>query len=39
MKNRLMDDLKEVYEFPEEGGCVPVRAHGSRWITFKRKIC
>ena len=33
----LMDDLKEVYEFPEEGGCVPVRAHGSRWITFKRK--
>ena len=26
----LMDDLKEVFEFPEEGGNLPVRAHGSR---------
>ena len=32
----LIDDLKEVFEFPE-GGNLPVRAHGSRWITYKRK--
>ena len=32
----LMDDLKDVYEFPE-GGDIPVRAHGSRWIAYKRK--
>jgi hypothetical protein len=32
----LMDDLKEVFEFPE-GGNLPVRAHGSRWISYKRK--
>ena len=25
-----------MYEFPE-GGNLPVRAHGSRWITYKRK--
>ena len=30
-------DLKEVFEFPEEGGNLPVRAHGSRWISYKRK--
>ena len=30
----LVDDLKEVFEFPE-GGNLPVRAHGSRWITYK----
>ena len=32
----LIVDLKEVFEFPE-GGNLPVRAHGSRWITYKRK--
>ena len=32
----LVDDIKEVFEFPE-GGNLPVRAHGSRWITYKRK--
>ena len=32
----LIGDLKEVFEFPE-GGILPVRAHGSRWITYKRK--
>ena len=32
----LVNDLKEVFEFPE-GGNVPLRAHGSRWITYKRK--
>ena len=31
----LVDDLKEVFEFPE-GGSLPMRAHGSRWITYKR---
>ncbi len=33
----LMDDLKEVYKLPEEGGSRPLRAHGSRWISYKRK--
>ena len=33
----FMDDLKEVFEFPENGGKLPVRAHGSRWISYKRK--
>lgn len=33
----LMDDLKEVFEFPKEGGNLPTRAHGSRWISYKRK--
>lgn len=32
----LIDDLKEVFELPE-GGNLPVRANGSRWITYKRK--
>jgi len=32
----LVGDLKEVYELPE-GGNLPVRASGSRWITYKRK--
>lgn len=32
----LNDDLKGVFELPE-GGNLPVRAHGSRWITYKRK--
>jgi len=32
----LVNDLKEVFEFPE-GGNLPVRAHGSRWITYKRR--
>lgn len=32
----LVGDLKEVYELPE-GGNIPVRASGSRWITHKRK--
>ena len=31
----IVDDLKEVYEFPE-GGNLPVRAQGSRWISHKR---
>ena len=35
--SELINDLKEVYEFPE-GGNLPVRAHGSRWITYKRKV-
>ena len=34
--SELINDLKEVYEFPE-GGNLPVRVHGSRWITYKRK--
>ncbi len=32
-----MDDLKEVYKLPEEGGSRPLRALGSRWISYKRK--
>ena len=32
----LVDHLKEVFEFPESGN-LPVRAHGSRWITYKRR--
>ena len=32
----LIEDLKEVFQFPE-GGNLPMRAHGSRWITYKRK--
>lgn len=31
----IVNDLKEVYEFPE-GGNLPVRAQGSRWISHKR---
>ena len=34
--SELINDLKEVYELPE-GGSVPVRSHGSRWITDRRK--
>ncbi len=34
--SELICDLKEVYEF-QEGGNLPVRSHGSRWITYKRK--
>lgn len=32
----LVDDLKEVFEFPE-GDDFPMRAHASRWITYKSK--
>lgn len=32
----LTYDLKEVIEFPD-GGNLPMRAHGSHWITYKRK--
>lgn len=32
----LINDLKEVFQFPD-GGNLPMRAHGSRWITYKRK--
>ena len=32
----LVTDLKEVFEFPDSGN-LPVRAHGSRWITYKWK--
>ena len=31
-----MDDLRCVFEFPK-GGHLPVRSHGTRWITHKRK--
>lgn len=31
-----VDDLKEVFEFPN-GGNLPVRCQGSRWISHKRK--
>ena len=34
----LVTDLKEVFEFPDCGNLpVHVRAHGSRWITYKQK--
>ena len=32
----FVGDLKEVYKLPE-GGNLPVRASGSRWITHKQK--
>ena len=32
----IVENLKEVFEFPK-GGCSPLRSHGSRWITHKRK--
>ena len=32
----LIDDLREVFEYPE-GGNLPVRAYGSRWISYKQK--
>ena len=32
----IVTDLKEVYEFPD-GGNLPVRSQGSRWISHKRK--
>lgn len=32
----VIEDLRQVFEFPK-GGDMPVRAHGSRWITHKRK--
>ena len=32
----LVEDLKEVFEFPE-GGNLPMQAHRSRRITYKRK--
>lgn len=32
----VVDDLKEVYEFPEAGN-VPIRSEGSRWINHKRR--
>ena len=32
----IVDDLKEVFEF-EKGGILPVRSHGTRWITHKRR--
>ena len=31
-----IDNLKEIFEFPQ-GGDIPVRAQGTRWITHKRK--
>jgi len=31
----IVNDLKEVYEFPESGN-LPIRAQGSRWISHKR---
>ena len=32
----IFNDLKEVFSMPN-GGTVPVRCHGTRWITYKRK--
>ena len=32
----IVEHLKEVYSIPE-GGNAPVRCHGTRWITHKRK--
>jgi len=32
----IVDDLKEAYDF-NEGGCIPVRSQGSRWIAHKRR--
>ena len=32
----VVTDLKEVFDFPD-GGNLPVRAHGTRWISHKRK--
>lgn len=32
----IVDDLKDVFEVPK-GGNLPARAHGSRWINYKRK--
>ena len=31
-----VDDLRCVFEFPK-GGHLPVRSHGTRWVTHKRK--
>ena len=31
----IVEDLREVYDF-SQGGDLPVRAQGSRWITYKR---
>ena len=32
----IVDDLKEVFSLPI-GGALPVRCHGTRWISHKRK--
>ena len=32
----IISDLREVYEFGK-GGDVPIRSHGSRWISHKRQ--
>ena len=32
----IVEDLREVYDF-SQGGDLPVRAQGSRWITYKRR--
>lgn len=32
----IVDDLRCIFEFPS-GGNLPVRSHGTRWITHKRK--
>ncbi len=32
----IVSDLKEVYEFPD-GGNMPIRSQGSRWISHRRK--
>lgn len=32
----IIEDFREIFEFPE-GGNLPIRAQGSRWISFKRK--
>ena len=34
--SNIVDDLRCVFEFPK-GGHLPVRSHGTRWITHKRK--
>ena len=32
-----LTDHKEVFEFPDGGNLLPVRAHGSHWIMYKWK--
>jgi hypothetical protein len=34
--HELSDLIDDLFEYPE-GGNLPVRAHGSRWISYKRK--
>ena len=35
--SELIDDLMEVIELPEGGINLPMQAHGSCWITYKRE--